>query len=58
MTRSLEKEMFISGVVDRTFPSEHTRNVRTIQFDIVTSGPHPQSTDLLSIFLREPFLEK
>ena len=61
MTRSLEKEMFISGVVDWTFPSEHTRNVRTIQFDIVTSGPHPQPTDLLSFFwetLREPFLEK
>ena len=50
MTRSLEKEMFISGVVDWTFPSEHTRNVWTIQFDIVTSGPHPQPTGLLPIF--------
>ena len=38
MTRSLEKEMFISGVVDWTFPSERTRNVRQFNLILLPQG--------------------
>ena len=38
MTRSLEKEMFISGVVDWTFPSEHTSHVRQFNLILLPQG--------------------